>query len=298
MAKLTVIIPARHELYLQQTVADLLQKATGDIEVIVVLDGYWPDPPLAEDPRLITIHRERQGMRAGINAAAAIAHGKYIMKVDAHCLFPQGFDEAMKADCDGDWVVIPRRYSLDLEHWTVKFDKQFVDYEYLGYPYDGKEVHGSTVGLHARVWDARIEQRIQMQVDENMSFQGSCWFTTLHHFEHRIGTLQEAGYGTFIGEPQEIGLKTWLGGGKVMTNKKTWYAHLWKGQPYRKAFLETMGFPYTRVGATELKTGNAFSVDHWIHNKWTQRKHDLAWLVERFWPVPSWPEDRQKWTQP
>lgn len=295
VAKLTIIIPARNELYLQQTIDDLLLKASGDVEVIVVLDGYWPQVPLKVNPRLVAIHRERRGMRAGINSAVAISKGKYIMKVDAHCMFPPGFDEVLESYCDGDWVVIPRRYSLDLETWNVKH-KQFIDYEYLGWPYDGKlEVHGSTVGLHARAWDARTEERIDRLIDENMTFQGSCWFTTREHFEKRIGYLQDDGYGTFIGEPQEIGLKTWLGGGRIMTNKRTYYAHLWKGKPYRAAHQEALGIPYTRIGMSELKTGNAFSVDYWIHDRWKERKHDLSWLIERFWPVPSWPEERDKW---
>ena len=297
MAKLTVIIPARHELYLQQTLDDLLLKATGDMEIVVVLDGYWPQPPLKEDPRLIVIHRERRGMRAAINSAIAISKGHYIMKVDAHCMFPHGFDEVLKADCDGDWVVIPRRYSLELDTWGVRFHRPFIDYEFLGWPYEAgkKAVHGDTVGLHARAWDFRTEERIDRLLDENLSFQGSCWFTSKEHFLNRIGFLQEEGYGTFIGEPQEIGLKTWLGGGKIMTNKKTFYAHLWKGKPYREAHLKALGFPYTRVGANELKTGNAFSVDYWMHDKWDGRKYDLAWLIERFAPVPTWPEDREAW---
>lgn len=296
MAKLTVIIPARNELYLQQTLDDLLVKATGDMEIIVILDGYWPQAPLKEDPRLIVIHRERRGMRAAINSAVAIAKGKYLMKVDAHCMFPHGFDEVLKADCDGDWVVIPRRYSLELDTWGVRFHRPYVDYEFLGWPYEGKKaVHGDTVGLHARTWDARIEERINKLLDENMTFQGSCWFTSKEHFVKRIGTMQEEGYGTFIGEPQEIGLKTWLGGGRIMTNKKTFYAHLWKGKPYREAHMKALGVPYTRIGSSELKTGNAFSVDYWMHDRWKERKYDLAWLIERFWPVPTWPESREAW---
>jgi glycosyltransferase involved in cell wall biosynthesis len=297
MAKLSLIIPSRHELYLQQTVEDILVKATGEIEIIVVLDGYWPDPPLREDDRLITVHRDRRGMRAAINSAVAIAKGEYLMKVDAHCMFPLGFDEVLKADCDGDWVVIPRRYSLLLETWGIKQDRPLVDYEYLSYPYgDKKTVHGDSVGLHARVWKARGIEKVDKLVDENMTFQGSCWFTTREHFTKRIGFLQEEGYGTFIGEPQEIGLKTWLGGGKCVVNKKTFYAHLWKGKPYRAAFMEKYGTSYTRVGHSELVTGNAFSVDYWINNRWKDRIHDLSWLVERFWPVQSWPEDRTLWT--
>ena len=293
---LSVIIPARHELYLKKTVDELFNQAAGDFEVIVVLDGYWPFEFPQDNPRLTLIHRERRGMRAAINSAIDVAKGAFIMKVDAHCMFPYGFDEALKTDCDGDWVVIPRRYALDVDAWSIKHDRPVIDYEYLGWPWsEQKEVHGSAIGLHARAWDQRTVERVDKQIDETMSFQGSCWFSTKEHLQKRIGKLQEEGYGTFIGEPQEIGLKTWLGGGKLMVNKKTWYAHLWKGEVYRRRHLEQMGFKYTRVGASELKTGNAYSVDYWINNRWKERKHDLAWLVERFWPVPSWPEDRATW---
>jgi hypothetical protein len=59
--------------------------------------------------------------------------------------------------------------------------------------------------------------------------------------------------------------------------------------------MEALGIPYTRIGSNELKTGNAFSVDYWIHDRWEGRKYNLSWLIERFWPVPSWPEEREKW---
>jgi len=57
MSKTSVVIPSRNEPYLSNTVNDLLTKAKEDIEVIVVLDGYWPDPILQDDKRLIFIHR-------------------------------------------------------------------------------------------------------------------------------------------------------------------------------------------------------------------------------------------------
>lgn len=295
---LSIIIPARHEIYLQETLTDLLTKAAGDIEIIVVLDGYWPDPPLKDDPRVIVIHRERQGMRNAINSAVAIAKGEYLMKVDAHVMFSEGYDTALAADCDGDWVVIPRRYSLETETdpWSVRTYRPFVDYEYLGWPYNHKLMHGSKHGLHAWVWDERISERVNILLDENMTFQGSCWFTPKEHFQKRIGEMSNEGYGTFIAEPQEIGLKTWLGGGRCMVNKKVWYAHLWKGVPYREKFKALYGKQYSRIGITEAKAGSAYCIDYWIHNRWEGRKHDLSWLLERFWPVPSWPEDREQWT--
>lgn len=182
---------------------------------------------------------------------------------------------------------------MNAETWDIKRERPFVDYEYLGWPHHNKAIHKGKVGLHAWVWDARIEERIDRLVDENMTFQGSCYFMAKEHFTKRLGNLQNDGYGTFIGEAQEIGLKTWLGGGKVMTNKKTWYAHLWKGEPYRRAYKEQFGTNYTRVSGSEFASGNAFCVDYWMNDKWPERKHDLIWLIDRFMPFPS----GEKWTR-
>ena len=206
--KVSIILPARHELYLAQTVNDLMRN-TGDVEVIVVLDGYWPRQLPADDKRLVIIHREQRGMRASINAGAAAAKGKYLLKLDAHCRVAEGFDETLAANCEDNWVITPRRYSLDLDAWDVKRYRPFVDYEYLCHPERMKKVvQHSRVGLHAWVWDQRTIERIHKDFDENMTFQGSCWFMTRAHYWERIGGLSDEGYGTFVGEAQEIGLKT------------------------------------------------------------------------------------------
>lgn len=292
-SKVTIVVPARNELYLEQCIDDIYAKAEGDIEVIIVLDNYWPDPIIPDKPNLTIIHwGGRRGMRAAINAAAQIGKGDYLMKVDAHCAFEHGYDVKLAADCDVDWVVTPRRYSLDPETWGPT-DKRVVQYEYLSYPYQD----GQDVGLHARYWwSERDKARAEFDVDENMAFQGSCWFMPMRYFRDLIYPMDEANYGMFIGEPQEIGLKVWLSGGKCMLNKKVWYAHLWKGKGYRDLHMQRLGIPYTRVGRSELIKGNQYSTDFWFNNRWTERKHDLSWLVEKFWPVPTWPEDKTLWT--
>jgi len=278
MPKVSVIIPARNEVFLGKTIEDLLTKATGEIEIIAVLDGYWPEPKIPDDDRLILIHRGSPlGMRAAINAAAAIAHGKYLMKCDAHCMFAPGFDEVLKADCEENWIVIPRRLRLDAENWCIEESSKHkvpIDYEYLGAP--------GYFGAKGNRWDERSRARLndpKYIIDENMSFQGSCWFMTKNHFDNFLHGMSEEGYGTFVREAQEIGLKTWLGGGKIMTNKKTWYAHLHKGPKYGRMYF---------IDKREKEKGNAYCDDFWFNNRWTEALHDLAWLIERFWPVPSW----------
>lgn len=293
MSKLTIVIPARNEIYLNQTIDHIYSMATGEIEIILVLDDCWNLPLPADRPNLTIVHwGGRRGMRAAINAGAEIGRGEYLLKCDAHVAFCEGFDELLAMDCDADWVVTPKRYSLDVDTWGPT-TKRPVTYEWLTYPYQ----NGETVGLHAKYWwYAREAARMAYDVDENMAFQGSCWFMPMDYFRRLIYPMDDANYGMFIGEPQEIGLKVWLGGGRNMLNKNVWYAHLWKGKPYRELHQKTMGFPYTRVGYNELVKGNAYSTDFWFNNRWEKRVHDLAWLVERFWPVPGWPEDRSLWT--
>src|SRR3990167_4654120 len=137
---LSIIIPSRNDEYLQKTIDDLLKKAEGAIEVIVVLDGYWPDPVLINNPRVVIIHHgtfhNSRGMRDSINAGMAIAKGEYVMKIDEHCMVDQGYDVKLIADCEDNWVVIPRRYRLDADKWEIIEDgRQPIDYMKIDYPY-------------------------------------------------------------------------------------------------------------------------------------------------------------------
>lgn len=280
--KLSVIIPSNKEIFLKKTIEELLTKSEEDIEVIAVLDGYYPPADeIIEDDRLIYLHMGAGGgMRRAINAGVSIAKGNYIMKIDGHCMVDQGFDKKLKADCEENWVVIPRRKRLDAELWTIQdVGKPDVDYEFISFPYWKPD----EVGIHGTIWTERIVARMndpKYDIDENPTFQGSCWFTTKKHFENVIGEMQEEGYGSFIGEPQEISMKTWLSGGKVMINKKTWYAHLHKGKKYGRGYF---------IDKKELVAGNAYSVDYWMNDRFPKAIHTMEWFVnEKFPDMPTW----------
>jgi glycosyltransferase involved in cell wall biosynthesis len=288
--RVSVLIPSRNEIFLSKTIQDILQKAKGDIEIIAVLDGYWPTeikrefwttPPIIEDPRVRYLQRsESQGMRSGINSAAAIATGEFLIKSDAHCMYAEGFDEQLKKDIpyyknddnDDNWIVIPRRQRLDAEKWEIQeLGKPPIDYEYLSSPADK--------GVKGNKWDERTRARMDILIDENMSFQGSCWFMTRNHYLNRLGSMSEEGYGSFVREAQEIGLKTWLSGGRIYTNKNTWYAHLHKGPTYGRMYF---------IDKRAMQRGNEYCDDFWFNNRWDKAKYDLAWLIKRFEPVPTW----------
>ena len=267
---LSIIIPSRNEPYLQKTILDILKKAKGDVEVIAVLDGYWPKAEeIVQDKRVRYIHySEPRGMRNAINMGVNLAKGEYILKCDAHVMFSEGFDTQLIKDHNPHWVVVPRRYALDPDKWELIDNPKYpIDYMYLD-----KDLHG--VEWRERNQDTKLKDK---KIDELMSAQGSCWFMTKDYFR-MLRLMDEESYGRFWNEFQEIGLKAWLYQGKVMVNKNCWYAHWHK--------TETRGYGLSRQDHEK-------AIEH--TNKWlinmawvNQQRKPLSWLIHRFWPVPTW----------
>lgn len=295
MTKVTVCIPARNEIYLNNTIEEVFTKAAGEVECIVGMDGTWEYPLPPDRDGLTVIHYgKRRGHRALMNAAACIGTGDYWMKLDAHCMLGEGYDEFLKAECDVDWMVTPRRYSLDFEKWQRAI-KRPVDYEYIRYPYTADGIFIGTTAVY--YWMVRQRQRKTIAVDENMICQGSCMFMPMKYFRDLIYPMDEVNYGPYIGEQFEIGMKVWLSGGRCMVNKNTWYAHLWKGDAYKLRYLQERGEHLPKRDEHDSRAaGIDYQTRYWLGNQWPDRIHDFDWLLDRFWPVPGWPDERDKWT--
>lgn len=294
MSKTSVIIPSRDEIFLAKTIDDIYKNATGDFEVIAIIDGEWPDPPLEDRPNLQVVKfGQPHGMRAGINAGANLATGEYLLKCDAHCAFAYGFDEVLKADCDDNWVVIPPRYSLNPDTWGIEDNKKpRRDYHYLSNcVWSIRE--RKDYSMHGIEWWERGKERSDPMytIDDTMSCQGSAWFMPRKHFIDFLGGLSEVGYGWFTQEFQEIGLKTWLGGGSVKVIKRTWMAHLHKGSRFGRMWKPS------REERDDVAAGHEWSAWFWMTNQpFKGRVHDMRWLVEKFWPIPSWyPDMLENW---
>ena len=275
---------------MQQTIDDLLAKAETNVEVIVILDGWWPNPMLNEDPRLRIIHQGTQhnnpGMRAAINRGVALAKGKFVMKTDEHCLFDQGYDRKLIADCQDDWLVVPRRYRLDPDEWQViKDGRPPIDYMSIDYPY--QRPNDKTCGLHGAEDRQRGRDRKDIEVDDLMTMQGSCWFIPKAYFDKLFPNgMDEANYGPFTQEAQELSNTVWLSGGRVVVNKKTWYAHMHKGKKGKGYGFSNQQYEEHMKGTEK---GRLYCINYWLNTK--DFKYDFEWLLQKFWPVPSWPEN-------
>lgn len=282
---LSIIIPSRNEQFLYKTVLDLLEKAQGEIEIICILDGYWiKSEEIINDKRVRIIHfGESKGMRAAINAGVAISSGEYIMKCDGHCLFDQGFDIKLVADCKDNWVCIPTRKRLDAENWCIQdIGKPDIDYMFLSYPENTQDWGGS--GLHGKEWkEKNYDESLRVEkIVDLISFQGSCWFMEKSYF-YFLELMDEENYGQFWQEAQEIGLKVWLSGGRVIRNKNTWYCHLHKSKKYGRGYFLDIKMLSKAVEYT----------NKWFTQKnWHKQTLPLSWLIEKFMPMPTWDEEK------
>lgn len=269
---LSILIPSRNEKYLQKTILDILKKAKGEIEVIAILDGYWsPASEIVDDKRVRYVHYSRaRGMRNAINKGVEVAKGEYILKCDAHVMFNEGFDLVLIRDYEENTVVVPRRYALDPEKWEIIPNPKYpIDYMYLD------------INLHGVEWREKNKITDTLpKIDDLMSSQGSCWFMSRKYYK-MLDILDEENYGTFFNEFQEIGFKVWLYQGKVRVNKNTWYAHWHK--------TESRGYS---IQGGEQEKAQAYTKKWMDNTAWiAQQRRPLSWLIERFWPVPTWSEE-------
>jgi glycosyltransferase involved in cell wall biosynthesis len=307
MAQLSILIPARNEQFLSRTIEDILSNIRGDTEIIATLDGEWASPPIKDDPRVTLIyHPESVGQRAGTNDAAKLSKAKYLMKVDAHCAFDEGFDVKMMAEMHDDWTMVPIMRNLHAFDWVCT--SETCDWKTYQGPTPGGKV-GEPVcpkcGSPARrnmVWAAKkspqsvsycfdSEPHFQYfkefskrpegkgDITPTMSLQGSCFMLTRDKY-WELNVCDEA-FGSWGSQGIEVAARTWLSGGSVMVNHKTWYAHLFRTQG------GDFGFPYPLSG-NQVDRAKKRARDIFLGNKWEKQVRPLSWLLEKFWPVPGW----------
>ena len=269
---LTIIIPARNETYLQRTIESVLASIEADTEIIAICDGYWPKPPIQDHPRVNLIHHsEARGQRQGINAAARIARGKFLMKLDAHCAVGPGFDRILIEDWQPGWTVVPRMYNLDVETWEPKLHKR-TDYMYMAIN-DKNELRAQYYGgKEYWKWHKR-----EAEIDETMCCMGPGWFLSAEDFWKQGGCDET--HGSWGQQGIEVALKAWLSGGALMVNKKTWFAHWFRGGG-------GPGFPY-HIRQHDINKARAYSKELWLGDKWEGQTRTFRWLLEKFDP-PGW----------
>ncbi len=306
---LSILIPARNEMFLAKTIQDILENIEADTEVIAVLDGAWADPGIEQNDKVVVVYLPVAiGQRAATNLAAKLSSAKYVMKVDAHCKFDKGFDRKLIEDMQDDWTLVPAMKNLWVFDWVCKnghrrYQSPSGVCKECGEPTDreimwsieapkGSTARGQWKGRHsptstAYCFDSEphfqyfhdFEKRPEGKGDltESMSIQGSCFMDTREKYWQL--SLCDENLPSWGSQGIEVACKTWLSGGKVMISQKTWYAHMFRTQG------GDFSFPYEQDG---LKVQSAKSQvrELFFNNKWPQQKLPLSWLIKKFWPIP------------
>ena len=304
MSDLSVLIPSRNEMFLKRTVDDVLKNIRADTDIIVVLDGAWPTEPLPDHPRLTVIHHsESHGQRAATNEAARLSNAKYVMKLDAHCMVAKGFDAELISTAlrlGSSVTQVPKQYNLHAFNWICEDPACDWD-KYQGpTPAECGKCGGAVkkdivwkrrrnrlttawrfdAELHFQYW-AEFEKTPEgkKEIAETLSCLGACFFMERERY-WQLGGMDED-HGSWGQMGTEVGCKSWLSGGRMVTNKRTWYAHMFRTQG------GDFGFPYPLSGK-DVRRARKHSQALWLGNKWDGQVREFSWLLDHFGPVPGW----------
>jgi hypothetical protein len=305
---LSVVVPGRNEEFMRHTVEDVLAHSGPDTEVIAVCDGYWPEPPLVQAPRLQVIHLgESIGQRAATNLGVKASHAKYVMKLDAHCGTDEDFDEKLLPDMERDITMIPSMHRFHVFDWMCECGER----EYQGAMPDKCKECGGTEFTKAMVWQPRVQyeptvtwlfdatlhfqyfrkyrRRVEFKVQEptglvdTMSCIGCCFLMDRERY-WELGGMDES-HGSWGQMGTELACKTWLSGGRMATHLGTWIGHMFRTGQFARGGASSWPYP---ISQREIDNAREHSRSIWMNNAWPQQKRPLSWLVEKFWPVPGW----------
>lgn len=305
MPELSVLIPARNEMFLRRTVEDVLANSRSETEVIAVLDGYEHELP--NDPRVKVLRTAAAvGQRAATNLAAHAASGRYVMKLDGHCAMAEGFDATLLEDFEAlgdDVTLVPRMYNLHAFDWVCESCGLAT---YQGVQPERCVQCGSEPHRMAMIWRPRwnrlteswrFDRQLQFQYwpahaktisgdyVETMSFIGACMAISRERF-WRLGGMDE-NHGSWGQFGTEWACKSWLSGGRLVTTRRTWFGHLFRTGNFSRNGASPWPYP---ISQQQIDRAREYSRDLWLNDRWPLAVRPLSWLVERFQPVPGWVE--------
>lgn len=288
---LSILIPARQEEFLQNTIDDIFRHAQGDIEVLVAIDN-WDNPPEITVPKGRII-RTKAGQRGATNRLAELSQARYVMKLDAHCSLSQGFDSKMLEDMNPETTLVPSLHNLHAYDWICENGHR----SFQG-KYEKCEQCGSTELSKETVWKIKSkpsmvsyyfdtsmhfqysEKQAENLLSETMSIQGSCFMVSREKYWEL--QLCDEKFGSWGSQGIEVALKTWLSGGRVMSTKKAFYGH---------QFRETEGFPYLNPSKAIFEAQDT-ARNLFLKNAWPKQARSIQSIIEKFGYEGDWTPEK------
>jgi len=138
--------------------------------------------------------------------------------------------------------------------------------------------------LQFKYWGG-YKKHQQGDLVETMSILGACWMLTRDkYFELNVCDEQHGGWGQ---QGTEISAKTQLSGGRLICNKRTWFAHMFRTQG------GDFSFPY-KIRGSEVAKARKHSRKLFLSNSWPKAIYPLSYMLDKFWPIQGWSDNDYK----
>src|SRR3990167_590718 len=207
----SLLIPSRDEALLEKTIEDILLHIEGNTEVLVGLDG-WSQPISDEDLYLAQFKYKGKvhfiksvkgiGQRAMTNALAKASKAKYLMKIDAHTSFQQGFDKQMMSEMDNRTILAPLMGVLEPVSWTINGNKM-------------RSHYGFDTNL--------VMQYLPNGEGDTPCLQGSAFMIERENY-WKWG-LDDESLGSWGQQGVQLGILAYLNGGRCRTTTEAYFGH-------------------------------------------------------------------------
>jgi len=97
-----------------------------------------------------------------------------------------------------------------------------------------------------------------------------------------MGFMKVEGYTGLGQEAEELCLSIWTTGGRVVVNKNTWYAHLYKGKKHGRMYFIDKKQKYASLH---------YSYDFWVN----KNRDKFIKIINKFMPIPNFPENWEQY---
>jgi len=236
---ISVIIPAYHKerSYLNRTIENIFDTATGDVEVIVALNGY--DQEIDTRAKVVQF-AENMGERFAMNAAAKMAMGEFLFRIDAHCDFsPKGWDMMLAEVTGPKTITVAILTALDKKWNHIK-----------GHWYGMCRL---LPNMEAKWIKPNRDHNAYKTVEPNMAFTGCGWLIPTAFYWELGGADESLPKMGAIGE--EFAVKAWLAGGNVQSRTDVLVGHIFGTGGYdtmgvveaQKMLVEKYGSRYQEI---------------------------------------------------
>lgn len=201
---------------------------------------------------------------------------------DGHRRYQSPSGPCMSAFIDGKWVYVGDREAEKLEKDGISYQlcgkPTIKDIVWYPKPSPNSVSFRFDKTMHFQYW-GDWGNRQKGDLVESMSLQGSCFMCTKKKY-FELDLCSETDFHSWGQQGVEVACKTWLSGGRVIVNRKTWYAHMFRTRG------GDFGFPYSNPGS-KVHENRERSRELFQRDNWPKAIHKFQWMLDKFKP-PDW----------